>query len=652
MLNYKKLSFTGKFYIVFIYRLFIVYLLFTISRLIFYLYNHSHFDISFERLLIIFVGGLKFDTAAILYTNLLFIALSILPFRFRHHPTYQRITKYIFFVTNGIALMTNYIDIPYYDFVLERTTISIFDQFKHETNLPGLFVRFIFEYWYITILYTLSIWLMVWLYNRAKLDEPFPQKRILYYPYHTVLALVTIALTIGGIRGDFKHSTRPITMSNAGEYVSHPNEMAIVLNTPFCLIRSTEGAHFTRQNFFDKETLRQIYNPVHNINPPDTTKFKRLNVVVIIVESLNKEFVGRFYPYLDGGTYKGYSPFLDSLVDVGYTFKYSFANGRKSIDAMPSVLASIPAIESPFVLSSYYNNHMTTLPNLLKPLGYKSAFFHGAPNGSMGFLAFSRLAGFDEYYGKNEYNNDKDFDGTWGIWDEEFLQFMANTLDTFQQPFMASVFTATSHHPFVLPKRYDSVFKSVDFPLQRCIEYTDYAIRRFFYTASRMPWYKNTLFVITADHVSLNQREEFKNPIGYFSVPIIFFQPESNFKGIDTLMVAQQIDILPTVLHYLGYNKPYFSFGQNLLGTPYEKKFAVNYLNGVYRLYHKEYMIEFNGSQVLHLYNFRRDPLLQRDIFGENPDIDREMENLVKAFVQQYKNRMIDNCLTMKKDCE
>ncbi len=646
----ENFSFKADFYLVLIYRIFIVYLLYFISRLIFFLYNHEHFNVSIENLATIFWGGIKFDTTAILYTNLLFIALSILPFRFRHQPIYQQITKYIFYFTNAIALMTNYIDIPYYDFVLERTTITIFEQFKHETNLPFLFIRFVFEYWYITLLYVINVWLMIWLYKRVLINPPFPKKKILYYPYCFILMLGIVALTIGGIRGDFKHSTRPITMSHAGEYVQNANEMAIVLNTPFCLIRSTEGVAYKHQNFFTDEEVNKIYNVIHI--PDSTKKFTPLNIVIIIVESLNKEFVGRFYPYLDSGKYKGYAPFLDSLVGVGYTFKYSFANGRKSIDAMPSVLASIPAIESPFVLSPYYSNTLTTLPNLLKPYGYYSAFFHGAPNGSMGFLAFSRLAGFDNYYGKDEYNNDKDFDGTWGIWDEEFLQFMANTLNTFSQPFFASVFTVTSHHPFKLPSRYDTVFKSVDFPLQRCIEYTDYAIKRFFHTASQMPWYKNTLFVITADHVSLNQREEFKNPIGYFSVPIIFFLPGSNLTGIDTLTIAQQIDILPSVLSYLGYPEPFFSFGQNVFNTSYEKKFTVNYLNGIYRLYYKDYMIEFNGTKSLHLYNFRKDSLLKNDLMGTLPEIEKEMENLIKAFVQQYKNRMIDNCINIKSPCK
>ncbi len=643
-LNHKPKS---NYYLVFIYRLLIIYLLYTFSRIVFLIYNHSHFDIPPERLLTIFLGGLRFDTTAILYTNLLFIALSILPFQFRHNNIYQQITKYIFFITNSIALFANFADIPYFDFVLERSTIKIFTEFQHETNLLSLFGKFVIDYWPITISFIFSIWLMVYLYRRVEISQPWPTKKVWYYCVALIFMLVTVALTIGGIRGDFKHSTRPITMSNAGQYVKSPTEMAIVLNTPFCLIRSTEGTAYKRQTFFDDAQLENIYTPIHI---PDTTlPENKVNVVIIIVESLNKEFISKFYPYLDNGTYKGYSPFLDSLIDHSLTFKYSYANGRKSIEALPSVIASIPSIESPFVLSPYYSNKMTTIPLLLKSMGYKAALFHGAPNGSMGFQAFGQLAGFDEYYGKDEYNNDKDFDGTWAIWDEEFLQFMAQTIDTFSKPFVATVFTATSHHPFELPERYKNRFQSRDFPLQRCIEYTDYAIQRFFETASKMKWYQNTLFVITADHVSLNQRPEFQNPIGYFSVPIIFFQPGSQLKGIDTITIAQQIDILPTVVNYIGYKKPYVAFGQDLL-KPNNQKFAINYLNGTYRLYKNEYMIEFDGTRLLSLFNIKTDPFLQNNLLNKLPDVQNEMETLIKAFIQQYKNRMIDNCLTI--DCQ
>ncbi|HEY9123894.1 MAG TPA: sulfatase-like hydrolase/transferase [Bacteroidales bacterium] len=648
-MNFRRFfpRFQAEQYLVLLYRIFIVYLLYSLSRLIFYLYNIDHFNnIGFDRLMIIFGGGLKFDTTAIIYTNLLFIVMSILPIPWRHNQGYQKVLKYIFFITNGIGLVANFADIPYFNFVLERTTIKVFAQFQHETNMVLLFMRFIVDYWPITVLYIFSMFLMVYLYNRLDVGKAFPKKWYFYYPYSIVVACIVILLSIAGIRGDLKHSTRPITMSNAGQYVKSPAELAIVLNTPFCLIRSTEGVAYSRQNYFaDEASLEKVYLPVHY---PDTTRPKHpVNVVIIIVESLNKEFIGSYYPEIDNGQYKGYAPFLDSLLKHARSYQYSFANGRKSIDALPSVLASIPAIESPFVLSPYYSNTMTTLPNMLKKMGYKSALFHGAPNGSMGFLAFGQLAGVDEYYGMTEYNNDKDFDGTWGIYDEEFLQYMANTIDTFSKPFLATVFTVSSHHPFKLPARYDKRFVSKDFPLQRCIEYTDYSIKRFMETASKMKWFNNTLFVITADHVSLNQRPEFKNDIGYFAVPIIFYHPGSSLNGIDKKTIAQQIDILPTVANYIGYPEPYFSFGQDLFNPP-ANKFAVNNLDDIFRFYQDGYLFMFNAKGPFHLYNMIEDPLLTKDLLGKEPKIQEKLELTAKAFIQQYKNRMLDNKISLK----
>lgn len=644
MFNRFKKTFTTDYYLVVLYRILIIFFLYSFSRLVFFIYNADHFnDMTFGRLVTIFVGGIKFDTTAILYTNLLFLFLSIVPFKFRHHETYQAIVKYTFYIPNAIALLANYADIPYFNFVLERTTITIFEQFKNESNMAPLFLKFIIDYWSVAFFYFFSMFLMVYLYRRAKIAQPFPKKAILYYPLSLIIGALAVALTIGGIRGGFKHSTRPITMSNAGQYVKSPAELAIVLNTPFCLIRSTEGIAYKNPNYFDsKEELDKIYSPVHY---PDTTRQKHpVNVVIIIVESLNKEFIGSFYSYLDSGKYKGYTPFLDSLVQFGKSYKYSYANGRRSIDAIPSVLTSLPSIESPFVLSPYYSNYLTSIPNLLKSKGYKSALFHGAPNGSMGFQAFGQLAGVDEYYGKDEFNNDKEFDGVWGIWDEEFMQYMAQTIDTFSKPFVATLFTVTSHHPFNLPERYNERFKSYDFPLQRCIEYTDYSIKHFFETASKMKWFNNTLFVFTADHVSLNQRPEFKNELGYFGVPVIFYQPGSDIKGMDTVTIAQQIDILPTVVNYIGYNKEYVSFGQDLFNAD-KSKFAINYLNGIYRVYKGDYVLFFDGKVTTQMYNIKKDPMLTNNIINSESEVQSSLEMLAKAFIQQYKERMIDNKL-------
>ncbi len=102
------------------------------------------------------------------------------------------------------------------------------------------------------------------------------------------------------------------------------------------------------------------------------------NVVIIVLESFGKEFFG-FFNNDHGKEYKSYTPFIDSLCEKSLTFQYCYANGRKSIDFMPSVLVSIPSIVEPYVLTECFNNHMQSLPFLLAKEGYHSSFFHGAP---------------------------------------------------------------------------------------------------------------------------------------------------------------------------------------------------------------------------------------------------------------------------------
>ena len=232
--------------------------------------------------------------------------------------------------------------------------------------------------------------------------------------------------------------------------------MAIVLNTPFSLIRTINKKTLVKYEFFDNEKLAEIYNP-HYI-PDSSARFRNDNIVIIILESFAREYIGSLNKDLDNGTYKGYSPFLDSLISKSLTFDVTIANGKKSIDAMPSIFASVPSLETPYTISHYANNTINGLPSLLKAKGYYSAFFHGAPNGSMGFDSFSRMAGFDDYFGLDQYPDEKDFDGMWGVWDEPFLSFFCNKISTFRQPFLASVFTISSHHPFKVPEKYKDRF--------------------------------------------------------------------------------------------------------------------------------------------------------------------------------------------------
>ena len=624
-------------------------LFYTISRVLFYVFNLNMFEsTSLSAFGTMMLAGLRFDLSAVLYTNLLFILLMLLPFRFRYKPVYRRVMMYVYIFCNSIALAVNLSDIIYYRFTLRRTTWSVFDEFAHE-NMGALGISFLGDYWYVFFIWIALLFLMVFLYKKVKMTPPARVNAWIYYPVHTVVMALGIGLCIAGMRGGFLHSTRPITLSNAGEYVKQPKEMYLVLNTPFSMLRTIGKVAFKQVHYFeDEEVLEAIYSPLHY--PEDTLPFQEKNVVIIVLESFSKEAIGGYNEHLMGqGDYQSFTPFMDSLLQQSKVYWHSFANGKKSIDALPSVLTSIPSIQDPFVLTQYASNDLHSLPLLLKEKGYHTSFFHGAPNGSMGFAAFMQLIGVEEYYGKNEYGNDADYDGLWGIWDEEFMQFFADKMNTFPEPFMSSIFTVSSHHPFKIPERYEGKFKKGPLPIYECISYTDMALEKFFEKAKTMPWYDNTLFVITADHTATAKYyPEYQTAWGAFSVPVIFYAPgDPAFKGVEQ-RVVQQIDIMPTVLGYLNYDHPYFSFGNNMLANDTTADFAVNY-TGVYQWFEGEYMLQFNEERTIGFYNYIQDPLLKQDLIGTMPEKEAHMQRRVKAFIQQYKNRMIDDNLLVDK---
>ncbi|TKC08288.1 LTA synthase family protein [Pedobacter polaris] len=632
-------------YIVLAYRFLVLLVLYTLCRLGFYLSNLSLFNhISFSELLYIFLGGIKFDIVALLYLNLLFIVLQAIPFPFRYRIGYQKFCKWLFIITNSLGFLANFVDFAYYKYTLKRTTASVFSQFSNEQNKFKLAVDFLIDFWFLLILLMAFIWLFIKLFQLVHLQKA-PKFTWKVYLAHT-LALVLIAgLAVIGMRGGWRHSTRPITMSNAGDFVASPGDMSLVLNTPFTIMKTLKSSNLKPVNYFNQQTLDSLYNPIHQ--PENKAPFKKLNVVFLIIESLGKEHIGGLNKDLLNGTYKGYTPFIDSLVAQSFTSSHTYANGRKSIDALPSIISGIPSIREPFVLSTYSGNKTTSIAKLLGDEGYETAFFHGAPNGSMGFSAYTNLAGIKNYYGKSEYNNDADFDGIWGIWDEPFMQYMAKTINTFKQPFFSAFFSVSSHHPFKVPEKYIGKFPKGSLPIQEPVGYTDMAIKKFFATAAKMPWYKNTLFVLVADHATVSYLPEYQTTPGYFSIPILFYYPGGDLKG-KTDKLIQQTDIMPTVLNYLNYNKPYFAFGFDALSNK-NNNFVVNNNDGSFSFYQGDYLLQNNGLKSTALFNLKTDRLTQKNLIDKEPVIQANMEKYLKAFIQQYNTRMIKNQLTVSK---
>ncbi|MCQ2341745.1 MAG: LTA synthase family protein [Paludibacteraceae bacterium] len=636
----------------------LVFLLYTLNRLFFYWVNIDLYpEVSFRHLLEMLIGGMRFDVTALFYLNSVYMLLMWLPlpWQWRTNAKYQSVAKWFYWVPNILGILVNSVDTVYIRFSARRTTMAFFTEFENDDNLASIFFTSMVQYWYVSLFTFALIAILILLTRKPKPTEyPLHTQRSTfhYYLIETLLLCISVYFVIIGIRSGFGAFTRPITLSNALQYTNRPNETNIVLNTPFCLMRSTESETYTRPSYMDEAAMQQIYTPVHPGVSAHPQQHK--NIVIFIMESFSKEYIGYFNHDLDNATYQGYTPFLDSLIAYSTTYAHSFASGRKSIDAMPSVLASIPRIGSPYILTPYSTNNIMSLASCLNPMGYTTAFFHGAPNGSMGFSAFARTCGYQYYYGKDEYNNNADYDGYWAIWDEEFMQYYAQMMSTMAQPFLTTIFTATSHHPFQIPARYEGVFPQGTHAIHQTIGYSDHALRRFFAYAKTQSWYANTLFVITADHTNYVEHREYNTDKGGFEVPIIFFDPTQDTGNyIDTIPVSQ-VDIMPSILSYLGYDQPYMSFGEDVYVSPVAPKYVVNYNEPIYQCFSNHLLLQFDGENITHIYDYVQDRLLTCDLKDEL-ESSAEVQHMLaylQAYIQQYINRLMDNRFTISDGSE
>ena len=631
--------------------LLLAYVVYFIARIAYLLDNWSYFSesLSWE----IWQGGLVFDTSAILVTNIPYIVLMLFPLHWKECKVWHLVCKWEFVIINTLALVLNLCDAAYFPYTMRRTTATVFDEFQNEGNIGGVFFIEALRHWYFVVLTVIVAYGLWKLYITPKLEA----NKLSWWRYDlvTLASLAAVApFVVAGIRGGFATAVRPITISNANQYVNRPTDAALVLNTPFSIYRTIGLNVFVVPDYYkDGDEMAQVYSPVHV--PNDTIPMTKKNVVVLIVESFGREYIGALNKTLENGRYRGYTPCVDSLIAKSITFTHSYCNGRKSIDGMPSILSSIPMFVEPFFLTPASMNHVDGIASLLAGEGYQTAFFHGAQRGSMGFQAFARSTGFQEYYGREDYDADErfggddDFDGMWAIWDEPFLQYYATKMSEMKEPFMTAVFTASSHHPFAIPEKYQKRFPEENLEIHKCIRYTDMAIGKFFETASREPWFKNTIFVLTSDHTNMSDHPEYQTDLGGFCSPIIVYEPGREAEVLDK--IAQQIDILPTVMGMLHYQKTYFGFGTDLLNTPAEDTWAVNYMGGIYQYVKRGHVLQFDGQNTRSIYALS-DSLMQHNLMEDGrwktedgKTILPQMERELKAIIQQYMERMTQDRL-------
>lgn len=632
-------------------RLLIVYAALLLLRSIFYLLNADTLGtVTWAEIPALFYGGILFDTANICYCYGLFIVLSLLPLRSRDRVWCRRMLLWMWGVISAVVVLINLSDAVYFHYAKKRFTVDEF-HFTDNDNTGHILWKAVGENWYLVLIAVALVWGMVWLYRRMKPAPIRIKSPWVFIAVSSVLVIGALVGIVGGMRGGLSQAIRPITLSNAAQYAVSPAKASVVLNNPFCILRTLGNKKISSVAYFPSaQELAMHFSPDHypisdSLHHSRFGTQKGKNVLFFVLESFSYEHSA----YLNPDLYKGevsYTPFLDSLMQRGYLFRRGYANGRKSIDALPSVLSSIPSFKTPFVVMPQSLGETRGLGTLLGEEGYSTWFFNGSERKSMGFVAYANLSGLKNARTREDYEakmGNEDFDGYWGIWDGPFMQYMARELDDAPKPFFATIFTLSSHHPFIVPQGYEKILPEGRTKVQQPVAYTDRALRDFFAYARTQPWYENTVFVFTADHVSSEVYGDVsKAPTGNSHILFFMYTPDGSLRGDDP-QVTQQIDLMPTLLGLTGYDKPYFAYGQDIFAVRADsasaastRGFAINYVNESFQWITDSTAMFFDETEVTHLFDLRKDPLEQRNLIREGVRPDPAQVDRMKGLLQSY----------------
>lgn len=608
----------------------IAFLSLQLSRCIFFFNLQSYFKAPFSDVLNAFMYGFAFDMVSVSF--LLGVYFIVLPFL--RTGWFEKLAKWFFLIVLGSINFLNCIDAEFFRFTARRSTSDLFEFAFISDDVFNLAPNLLVHFWYLLVAFLAIMFLSLWFYGKLFADSKDDSKL-----WQRFVALIPIALVlIIGIRGGFRPI--PLTIVDAGN-ADYPQLNAVTLNTSFTILKTIGKPELQRFSFPENE-LTELSPITKPKTSPYFGKLKGNNVVIIIVESLSTEYVGAL-----NGLEVGYTPFIDSLCSKSLVFENAYANGHRSIEGIPAIVSSIPTLMyEAFSTSRYVANSFTSLAGLLKNESYHSSFYHGGNKNSMNFESFSRNAGYDVFYDRDDYPEpEAHYDGTWGISDHYFLNHCAESFEKERTPFFSSIFTLSSHHPYVLPKEYQNRFPKGTLPIHESIGYADESLKQFFEKASKTAWYQNTLFVITADHTSLSEHQQYQTKVGSLRIPIIFFHPNDSLLQGHQSQVVQQIDIMPTVLGLVGYEKPFFSFGVDAL-NPNVPHSAVAFKQDQYQLIMNEHLICFDGEHITYLFDLVKDPRIKHNLLHSDSLHLPFEEGYLRSYLMNYSTALNDNRMT------
>lgn len=534
-----------------------LFLLFVYSviRIGFYFYHLNIYkQFTQQEIFESFLLGIRFDIAAICLLNIPVILLSLIP---SNNSSFLKFERLVFVFVNFVGLVCALNDYELFLFLGKRLS---FDFFVIADDIWAQLPQVAAYYWYLPFL-AIALAVGFYFFDKKMFKFKYEHFKLL----HVFSCVLVFGLSFVGIRGGLQHKS--INVQSA--FTQGKNELGhLVLNTPYHFLRTLKNKSVERVKYVGSDAeAKSIILSARDFRYGREAKAKR-NIVFIILESFATE-------YLE----KGYAPFLSELKSKSLYFPYHLANGRRSIEALPSLLCGLPSLlDEPISKSIFQGNKFVCMPEILKQQGYANSFFHGGAKGTMGFEAYTLAHGFDRYYSKEDFPGKDADDGTWGIFDEPFLGFFADEIRGMQEPFLSALFTLTSHQPYTIPKEYQGKFPKGKLEIHESIGYTDYSLKKFFEKIQNEKWFTNTIFIITADHTQKLEDKKYQNTVGHYRVPLFIYSPKNDLL-MPSAKVTQHADIPRTVLDLVGVKNDELP-GTSVSIFSGDHGYALNYADG------------------------------------------------------------------------
>ena len=583
----------------------------------FFKYSDAYTGIEAASVLKAFVQGARFDLSTVSIMSAPFFLALFFPgialSRFLRRGILAALLAWYI-----VLLVYNFIDIQYYTYAQRHLTFELGNTWKDTDVIVKIGLsRYVPEFIGLIVFLVAFSAAFVWsLKGRRRSPLTCRGSYIACVGIDAVVFILVVVLTVVFARGGVQ--MKPMSIKNA--FANDRIELgALALNGIYSTFNTLYNTNDDKnievlnaikfENKADvagfivdrtKETSRPEYPLFRKYNYPENGG-RKLNVVIFLMESWSAKFMGSL-----GGKVEA-APFFSSLSKEGMLLNNCFANAQRSYEGLTATLGSMPSWKGMSLDQGglLYQTRLEPAVSALKRNGYDTIFIHGARPGSLGFDSLAKRFGFQRHLSREDFGNlDGIDDGVWGIYDEYAFLRANEEFDKMEKPFFGVVYSLTSHTPYKVPsKEFEHFGPDVDHrDFLNSMRYSDYALGKFFEKARKSKYFKDTLFVIVADHTEGVSTGD--NIFNNYHIPCLFYGAgvaPSVYEG-----VASQLDILPTVLDILNVDAPFTSWGKSILSNGERR--ALLPRGDMFVWVNGKYMLLTDLQNPLGLYDYKSDP--------------------------------------------